>query len=66
MRNILKMSQQIYRLLYIGIGLMTNLSKEAVIKDLHSMKEKGINRAFIGNIGLSPNEAPYGSVKFHG
>ena len=25
-----------------------NLSKEAVIKDLHSMKEKGINRAFIG------------------
>ena len=40
-----------------------NLSKEAVIKDLHSMKEKGINRAFIGNIGLSPNEAPYGSVK---
>lgn len=38
-----------------------NLSKEAVIKDLHSMKEKGINRAFIGNIGLSPNEAPYGS-----
>ena len=40
-----------------------NISKEAVIKDLHSMKEVGINRAFIGNIGLSPQEAPYGKVK---
>ena len=27
------------------------------------MKEVGINRAFIGNIGLSPQEAPYGKVK---
>ena len=40
-----------------------NISQEAVIKDLHSMKEVGINRAFIGNIGLSPQEAPYGKVK---
>ena len=38
-----------------------NISKEGVIKDLHSMKEAGINRAFIGNIGLA--EIPYGKVK---
>ena len=38
-----------------------NISKEGVIKDLVSMKEIGINRAFIGNIGLS--EVPYGKVK---
>ncbi|PPL03671.1 glycosyl hydrolase [Parapedobacter indicus] len=41
-----------------------NLSKEGVVKDLHAMKEVGINRAFIGNIGL--NDLPdgsYGSVK---
>ncbi|GBU07331.1 hypothetical protein AwDysgo_06620 [Bacteroidales bacterium] len=37
-----------------------NISKEGVIKDLHSMKEAGINRAFIGNIGL---DGPYGKVK---
>jgi hypothetical protein len=40
-----------------------NISREAVIKDLQSMKEAGINRAFIGNIGLSAQEAPYGNVK---
>jgi hypothetical protein len=40
-----------------------NISKEAVVKDLLSMKQAGINRAFIGNIGLSPQEAPYGKVK---
>ncbi len=38
-----------------------NISKEGVIKDLESMKKVGINRAFIGNIGL--NEVPYGKVK---
>ena len=38
-----------------------NISKEGVIKDLHSMKAAGINRAFIGNIGLS--DIPYGKVK---
>ena len=38
-----------------------NISKEGVVKDLHSMKEVGINRAFIGNIGLS--DVPYGKVK---
>jgi hypothetical protein len=40
-----------------------NISKEAVVKDLHAMKQVGINRAFIGNIGLSPAESPYGKVK---
>lgn len=38
-----------------------NISKEGVIKDLHSMKKAGINRAFIGNIGL--NDIPSGKVK---
>lgn len=40
-----------------------NISKEGVIKDLEAMKKAGINRAFIGNIGLSPNDIPYGKIK---
>lgn len=39
-----------------------NISEEGVVKDLYSMKEAGINRAFIGNIGLNENE---GRVKFY-
>ncbi len=38
-----------------------NISNEGVINDLHAMKKAGINRAFIGNIGLS--DIPYGKVK---
>jgi hypothetical protein len=38
-----------------------NISKEGVIKDLEAMKRVGINRAFIGNIGL--DGIPYGPVK---
>jgi len=38
-----------------------NISKEGVVKDLHAMKGAGINRAFIGNIGL--DDVPYGKVK---
>lgn len=38
-----------------------NISKEGAVKDLHAMKEAGINRAFIGNIGIS--DLPYGKVK---
>ena len=38
-----------------------NISGEGVVKDLQSMKKAGINRAFIGNIGLS--DIPYGKVK---
>ena len=38
-----------------------NISKNGVAKDLHAMKKAGINRAFIGNIGLS--DVPYGKVK---
>ncbi len=41
--------------------LSDNISAEGVMKDLHSMKEVGINRAFIGNIGLE--DVPYGRVK---
>ena len=32
--------------------LSGNVSKEGVVKDLEAMKRAGINRAFIGNIGL--------------
>lgn len=38
-----------------------NISKEGAVKDLHAMKKAGINRAFIGNIGIS--DLPYGTVK---
>lgn len=38
-----------------------NISKEGVVKDLHAMKEKGINRAFIGNIGI--DDLPYGDIE---
>jgi len=38
-----------------------NISKEGVVRDLQSMKKAGINRAFIGNIGLS--DVAYGKVK---
>ncbi|MFT3933637.1 MAG: glycosyl hydrolase [Chitinophagaceae bacterium] len=38
-----------------------NISKEGVVKDLQAMKAAGINRAFIGNIGL--DDIPYGKIK---
>lgn len=38
-----------------------NISKEGVVKDLEAMKKVGINRAFIGNIGL--DNVPDGKVK---
>jgi hypothetical protein len=38
-----------------------NISKEAATKDLHAMKKAGINRAFIGNIGIK--DLPYGDIK---
>jgi len=38
-----------------------NISKEGVVKDLEAMKKVGINRAFIGNIGL--DNVPGGPVK---
>jgi hypothetical protein len=41
--------------------ISNNISKDGVVKDLHAMKSKGINRAFIGNIGLK--DVPYGKVK---
>lgn len=42
-----------------------HISKEGVIKDLHAMKAAGINRAFIGNIGLADSDAGVGNVKFY-
>lgn len=44
-----------------------NISKEGVIKDLNAMKEAGINRAFIANIGGKGTGDPSGrNVKFMG
>lgn len=43
--------------------LSDNISKEGVVKDLQAMKQAGINRAFIGNIGMGPGDLPYGKVK---
>ncbi len=40
-----------------------NISEQGVVEDLRSMKQAGIDRAFIGNIGLPANEAPEGPVK---
>jgi hypothetical protein len=40
-----------------------NISKEGVIRDLEAMKKAGINRAFIGNIGLDGPDTPYGKIK---
>lgn len=37
-----------------------NISKDGVIKDLEAMKKAGINRAFIGNVGL--DDVPAGKV----
>jgi hypothetical protein len=42
--------------------LSGNVSKTGVVKDLEAMKRVGINRAFIGDIGL--NDVPSGKVKF--
>ena len=39
-----------------------HVSEQGVVDDLHAMKKAGINRAFIGNIGL--NELPSGPVTF--
>ncbi|WP_293669488.1 glycosyl hydrolase [uncultured Parabacteroides sp.] len=41
-----------------------NISEEGVRKDLYSMKEAGINRAFIGNIGLEEVKTPYKTIPF--
>src|ERR1700742_3522996 len=38
-----------------------NISKEGVVKDLEAMKRAGINRAFIGNVGMG--DMPQGKVR---
>lgn len=40
-----------------------NVSPQGVADDIHAMKRAGINRAYIGWIGLSSKEAPRGKVK---
>ncbi len=39
-----------------------NISEEGVVKDLQAMKKVGINRAFLGSMGV--DGVPYGNVKF--
>ena len=41
-----------------------NISEEGVKKDLYAMKEAGIDRAFIGDIGQPDVQTPYPTVKF--
>lgn len=40
-----------------------NISKEGVERDLEAIAEKGMGRAFIGNIGLDSTRSSYGDVK---
>lgn len=40
-----------------------NISKEGIVKDLYAMKQAGINRAFITDIGLTPKECPMGETE---
>lgn len=39
-----------------------NISSDGVVKDLHAMKQAGINTAFLGSMGV--DGVPYGKVKF--
>ncbi len=41
--------------------MSNNIDKEKVVADLHAMKAAGINRAYIGNIGLGTDDK-YGDV----
>src|SRR5574344_1835691 len=41
-----------YRISCYWYWISDHLSEEGVVKDLHAMKEAGITRAYIGNIGL--------------
>ena len=43
--------------------LAGNISEEGVVADLEAMKKAGIDRAFIANIGLTPQEVPTGDVR---
>ncbi len=45
--------------------ISNHISADGVKRDLESMKEIGIDRAFIGNIGLEDNESGEGAVKFY-
>lgn len=42
--------------------ISNNISKDGVVKDLQAMKQVGINRAFLGSMGV--DGVPYGDVKF--
>lgn len=45
--------------------ISNHISEQGVVKDLESMKQIGIDRAFIGNIGLDDAESGEGKVKFY-
>ena len=40
-----------------------NISKEGIVKDLHAMKQAGINRAFITDIGVPETQCPMGDAE---
>ena len=58
--NFIKPSDDVQTSVY-WYWISGNISEEGVVKDLHAMKEAGINRAFIGNIGV---DGISGKVKF--
>ena len=45
--------------------ISNHISADGVRRDLESMKRIGIDRAFIGNIGLEDSESGEGPVKFY-
>ncbi len=45
--------------------ISNHISADGVRRDLESMKQIGIDRAFIGNIGLEDSESGEGPVKFY-
>lgn len=45
--------------------ISNHISADGVRRDLESMKSVGIDRAFIGNIGLADSESGEGTVKFY-
>ncbi|MDR0825040.1 MAG: hypothetical protein LBN74_08090, partial [Prevotella sp.] len=60
MRNMFRKTPKETQIGVYWYWISDNISEEGVIKDLEAMKKAGINRAFIGNIGLGD---PYGKHK---
>ncbi|WP_321438936.1 glycosyl hydrolase [uncultured Bacteroides sp.] len=63
LENIFRNPQEVVETSCYWYWISGNISKEGIVNDLKAMKQAGINRAYIGNIGLPPNEAPTGDIK---